>query len=267
MSKSFVFYEDWLLAAETIDDPVLRCEFFQAIATYALRGEAVESSPELRIAFQMVKGQIVRDKEKYNDKVEKRRAAAYASHAGSTKSANAANAAVNCIDIATANGSVNVDENACISDANKDKTFPPPNGGVKDDEDYLHCLEQITNICVPELVEKAHYENQYIWRVLDFGSGYAEIVSDLSQRGLSTEVFARSLQTLNEQFKPLTDFQVIKLGRAISKMSPEYQKAFLAEYHRSMHEPSIIHVLLQKAEYIRYGNKITSLVGFLKARG
>lgn len=261
MSKSFVFYEDWLLAAETIDDPVLRCEFFQAIATFALRGEAVESSPELRIAFQMVKGQIVRDKEKYNDKVEKRRAAARASHAGSAKPACAASAAGN------GNAYANGDDNAVIPTDNNKNTSTPLKKGVEGGEDFSIRLKKIVSMCVPEAVAKANYDNQYIWRVLDFGSGYAEKVSDLTQRGLSTEVFARSLQTLNEQFKPLTDFQVIKLGRAISKMSPDYQKAFLAEYHRSMHEPSIIHVLLQKADYIRHGNKITSLVGFLKARG
>ena len=113
-TKSFVFYEDWLIAAESIEDPVLRCNFFQSIATFALRGEGTDCSPELHIALSMIKGQITRDKEKYSEKVEKRRAAAYASHAGSTKSANAANAAVNHFDNGTVIESVNGNGNAVI---------------------------------------------------------------------------------------------------------------------------------------------------------
>lgn len=270
MSKSFVFYEDWLLAAESIEDPILRCKFFQAIATYALRGEFVEVPSELRIALQIILGQIVRDKEKYNDKVEKRRAAALASHAGPKKSANAAfaaSAAVKRNANATDNGSVNADDNAVIIGVNKDKTSPPPNGGGMGIEDYSTCLLKITNICIPEAVSKANYDNQYVWRVLDFGTEYSGKVSDLNQLELSTDGYADALQRLNEQFKPHTDFQIIRLGRAISKMSPQYVQAFMAEYSRCKQESNIVGILLDKAEYIRRGNKITSLVGFLKARG
>lgn len=281
VKDSCVFYADWLEAAHTIENPELRCAFFEAILQYALTGMEIETPPELKIVMTIVKKCVDRDREKYEKKIEKRRAAGIKGNqvrwGDSQKSqdvANIANATNESQDVANiadnANDNVNGNVNDNVNDNDKDNDFkyspiPPKGGGLDFFKDYYLKVDQ--QIALPAMIQRTHYETQYIWRMAEGIPGYGlDILKAISDAPTTEEAAARIAET-NRRYTPSVPFEVFRLAYGMTRLRTSQQKkAFFEELKRSEKEPDIFRTLTEKADYIAQGNKVANLAGFLKSR-
>lgn len=122
--KSFILYADSLaILSELTDEEVGRV--FRAISSYAIGGEAVALSKVERIAFLPIKNYLDRDSDKWEDVIEKRRAAG--SMGGKQKVANASKSKQDVANLAdnvnvSVNDNVNVNESVSVNESDNEDT-------------------------------------------------------------------------------------------------------------------------------------------------
>ena len=284
VKDSCVFYADWLDAAHTITDTALRCCFFEAVLQYALTGMEVDTPPELKLAMTIVKNCIDRDRDKYQKKIEKRRAAGrmgaqvtneirWGNQQTSAKSANAENADTNQQTSAKSadndNDNVNGNANVNVNDNDKDNNdfnnpHIPPKGGRA--ISFYDFYQRVIEVKVPTAIKEIHYENQYVWRAAEGQVEYMMKVMEAA-RTKSEPHLQGYIQNLNKEYPTSTPFQMLLLCMAMTKLKTEAQRnAVLEELKRSEKEPDIYKTLTDKVEYIVAGNKVNSLKGFMQSR-
>ncbi len=280
VKDSCVFYADWLEAAHTIEDPTLRCGFFEAVLQYALTGMEMDTPPELKIVMTIVKKCIDRDKDKYEKKIEKRRLAGIKGNQvrwGESQSiANVANAInisqmsqsiANVADNGNVNGNGNVNVNGNVNgkDNNVFKPSPkPPKGGsaLNFEDFYL----RVAGVSIPKAIEELHYERQYVWRMAEGIPGYGMEIAEAIKTKTDSDL-QNAIADINKRYQPKTAFEGVKLAMETVRLKTSAQKkAIFDELRRSENEPDIIKTLTEKAEYINAGGRVTSLAGFMKSR-
>ncbi len=279
VKDSCVFYADWLEAAHTIEDPTLRCGFFEAVLQYALTGMEMDTPPELKIVMTIVKKCIDRDKDKYEKKIEKRREAGRLG--GYQKVANASKCQQNLANLANAskcqqnlanlavnvNGNVNGNDNGNVNgkDNNVFKPSPkPPKGGraLNFEDFYL----RVAGVSIPKAIEELHYERQYVWRMAEGIPGYGMEIAEAIKTKTDSDL-QNAIADINKRYQPKTAFEGVKLAMETVRLKTSAQKkAIFDELRRSENEPDIIKTLTEKAEYINAGGRVTSLAGFMKSR-
>lgn len=279
VKDSCVFYADWLEAAHTIENTALRCCFFEAVLQYALTGMEMETPPELKLAMTIVKNCIDRDRDKYQKKIEKRRAAGRLG--GYQKAANLANVAndsknskcqqeianvANVADNVNDNNNVNGNVNVNVKDNDfKNTPIPPRAEGVEYLKDLFNRIV-LCSIKIPAMVQMAHYETQYLWRAIDATDYVTELQKAIKDEE-NADIAAHKIADVNNRYRPRSPFQMFKLAYAMTKLKTETQRqAVLDELTRSINEPDICRILTEKVEYLIQGNKVTALKGFMHSR-
>lgn len=277
---SCVFYTDWYDAAQSIESPILRCAFLEAVLQYALTGMEMDVPPELKLSITIIKKQIDRNREKYDKICEKRREAINKrwnkTKQDDTKDTNEYNS-IEMYSNVTDNDNVNEngngndngnDNDRIINDSNK-KNPPTPFGGIGGGgaKSFNDFFESVKSISVPKKVIDARYELQYIWRMADGIPGYGLEVRKAIETTTSKDQFESAIQEANRKFKPSSDFQAVKLAVAMSGLKSQAQvNAVIAEVQRVPGEAGIYATMLDKVEYMKAGNKVGSLAGFMKSR-
>ncbi len=282
VKDSCVFYADWLEAAHTIEDPTLRCGFFEAVLQYALTGMEMDTPPELKIVMTIVKKCIDRDKDKYEKKIEKRREAGKMGGAPlgnqnarkyleqpnqangcliNQNQANQANQAVN-VNV-NDNGNVNGNVNGKDNNVFKPSPKPPKGGRALNFEDFYL---RVAGVSIPKAIEELHYERQYVWRMAEGIPGYGMEIAEAIKTKTDSDL-QNAIADINKRYQPKTAFEGVKLAMETVRLKTSAQKkAIFDELRRSENEPDIIKTLTEKAEYINAGGRVTSLAGFMKSR-
>lgn len=273
---SCIFRANWMRTAQTIRDLRTRCVFYEAVLQYALTGMKMEASPEISLALELIYSLIDIDREKYEKKIEKRRAAGIKGNQvrwGESQDvaniANATNATNKSQDVA--NIAITVTDTVTDTDTGTDKDndfkklpLTPKKGRDLSFEDFFR---KVAAIRIPKRVEELAYGLQYAWRMSEDMVGYGMEVAKIPQEhGDSDYAFCHMIQKLNGQYKPEGDFQRLKLAYDLTRVKPKVAEAFIREQERCKDEPGIYATLDEKVRMIIDGAQITSLQGFVRSR-
>lgn len=275
---SCIFRANWMRTAQTIRDLRTRCVFYEAVLQYALTGMKMEASPEISLALELIYSLIDIDREKYEKKIEKRRAAGIKGNQvrwGESQDvaniANATNATNKSQDVAniaiTVTDTVTDTDTGTVTDKDNDfKKLPltPKKGRDLSFEDFF---KKVAAIRIPKRVEELAYGLQYAWRMSEDMVGYGMEVAKIPQEhGDSDYAFCHMIQKLNGEYKPEGDFQRLKLAYDLTRVKPKVAEAFIREQERCKDEPGIYATLDEKVRMIIDGAQITSLQGFVRSR-
>lgn len=239
---------------------------------YALTGMKMEASPEISLALELIYSLIDIDREKYEKKIEKRRAAGIKGNQvrwGESQDvaniANATNATNKSQDVA--NIAITVTDTGTVTDKDNDfKKLPltPKKGRDLSFEDFFR---KVAAIRIPKRVEELAYGLQYAWRMSEDMVGYGVEVAKIPQeQGDSDHAFCNMIQKLNGYYKPEGDFQRLRLAYDLTRVKPKVAEAFIREQERCKDEPGIYATLDEKVRMIIDGAQITSLQGFVRSR-
>lgn len=288
VKDSCIFRANWLNAAHKIDNPALRCAFFEAVLQYALTGMKTEAPAELDLALEVIYSLIDIDRDKYEKKIERRREAGrkgaqvtnemrWGNQQTSAKSANAdfdnnfqqTSAKSTYTDTDTVTGTVT--DTGTETDKDNDFNNPPipPRGGGIDFIKNLYNKVALASNRMPAMIQKARYETQYLWRIIDskVGANYGIALHEAIKGETNPDIAASKIAAENAKYEPCVPFQMFKLAYTMTRLRTENQRqAVLDELARSMKEPDIYKTLAEKAEYIAQGNKVNSLKGFMQSR-
>lgn len=122
---------------------------------------------------------------------------------------------------------------------------------------------------MPAMIQKARYETQYLWRIIDskVGANYGIALHEAIKGENNPDIVASKIAAENAKYEPCVPFQMFKLAYTMTRLKTENQRqAVLDELARSIKEPDIYKTLAEKAEYIAQGNKVNSLKGFMQSR-
>lgn len=266
--ESCIFYSDWLETALAIEDPAKRSIFFEAVLKYALTGEEINTPADVRLVMTIVKKSIDRDREKYEQKIEKRREAGK-KHTGNQYTRAKAKELMEQMEQVSQNGTDNDNGNDNVNVNDNDKIInfnntPLPPKGEKDGvaQRFKDYLLRVKAVEVPREIEQLKYENQYVWRVADAVGAYKKVVEGLIAKGdLSQHIAA-----INGLYKPQTPWDTFKLAKEMMSLDQKTQDAIIKELARSSKEQEIFKTLADKVKYIKTGARIGTLSGFLKSR-
>lgn len=276
VKDSCIFRANWLNAAHKIENPALRCCFFEAVLQYALTGMKTEAPAELNLALEVIYSLIDIDRDKYEKKIEKRReagkkgmASRWGNHQEETPITNDSKnnkCYQEITNVTNITDTVTVTDT--VTDTVKDNDFkntpiPPKGGRALDFEDFYHRVKAVS---IPKAIEEMHYERQYAWRMAEGIPGYGVEVSD-AIKTKSKPYLQDYIGEINKKYQPCTPFEQLLLAMSLSKLKTKAQEAaVLEELKRSYDEPGIFRTLTDKADYIIGGGAVSSLAGFMKSR-
>lgn len=120
---------------------------------------------------------------------------------------------------------------------------------------------------VPEVITEEIGRAQVVWRYADYGGKYGNLIGALVYGGATGAELTNKIQQINVTYPTKTDYQALKLARAMIAMkNPGAAVACAKEVDAHLEEPDIYKTMLEKVEYIQRGNNVSSYPGFFKAR-
>ena len=294
--KSFVLYDYWIDALDTIADPADRWMLVKWVKTYATTGEEEELPEHLVPLAMMIKPSVDENNGKYDETIARRKKAAEKSwekrrtnvEAGAsddenkqktmekTKKNDAKQCKVmQCNEVQCYND--NVYDNVYEDLKSKDlKSLPPTPQGEKEAAEaaeggiekfglYQESVEKALANIPPEVAEC--YEDQYAWRLSEGMPGYALAVKQAIASGKTGYALEEQIRLLNGRYPPRTEFQAYKTAKAIASLSSEDAKLAVHEINQSMGEPGLWKTMQEKIAYIKTRRKeIRNVAAFLHSR-
>lgn len=120
---------------------------------------------------------------------------------------------------------------------------------------------------VPEVITEEIGRPQVVWRCAEFGSRYSNLIGALVYGGAEGAELTDKIKQINVTFKPKTDYQALKLARAMAAMdNPGAAVAIANEVEEHQGEPGIYQTMQGKIKYIRDGNNVSNYRAFAQAR-
>ena len=122
--------------------------------------------------------------------------------------------------------------------------------------------EKATPDCITEDIGRS----QVIWRIAEYGNRYSNLIGALVYDGAEGEELKSKIRYINVTFPTKTDFQALKLARALMAIPGDVAQIVANEVESHIQEKGIYETMLAKVSYIREGNKLTSPRAFIQSR-
>lgn len=122
--------------------------------------------------------------------------------------------------------------------------------------------EKATPDCITEDIGRS----QVIWRIAEYGNRYSNQIGALVYGGVEGEELKSKIRYINVTFPTKTDFQALKLARALMAIPGDVAQIVANEVESHIQEKGIYDTMLAKVSYIREGNKLTSPRAFIQSR-
>lgn len=120
---------------------------------------------------------------------------------------------------------------------------------------------------VPEVITEEIGRSQVVWRVADYGGKYSNRIGELVYGGAEGAELTDKIKYINVTYPPKSDFQALKLARAMAAMdNPGAAVAIANEVDEHQDEPGIYQTMQDKVKDIRAGYKVSNYRAFAQAR-